>query len=375
MAVEMTSRERVIRALNFQDTDRVPVDFGGTVVTCMDGEAHRRLCKYFGIQAVESPIIDWTMGTVEPCEALKEKFRADVRRVGMNVLPPVIENDTYRDGFGMLLRRARPHAYFDVIEHSLAEAEIEDLDNMRMPNPNDLTLYAGLRERTRALWEASTFAIVADFGIPGFYETSQKLLGYERLACALLVEQDLVRALYDRLLELQMKFWKRYLDEVGKYAQVVCYADDLGMQDRLQMSPTVYRELIFPYHKRIFSFIHEHTDAKILLHSCGAIEPLIDDLILAGVNVINPLQTRAAGMEPEVLAERYAGRVAFWGGIDVQNVLPFGTKTEVQLEVDRLMSAFAKTGGYVLAPAHNFQSDTPPENIEAMYTSAINFHR
>lgn len=363
----MNSRERVVRALNFQETDRIPADFGGTVVTCMDGAAHKRLCGHIGIQTPDQPVIDWTMGTVEPCDALKLKFHSDVRRVGMNVTPPEIVNDTYRDGFGMLLRQARPHAYFDVIEHPLAEAEIKDLDNMRMPDPDDPAQYAGLRERARALYEDSPYAVIADFGIPGFYETSQKLLGYERLACALLVEQDMVHALYDRLLDLQMRYWKRYLDEVGKYAQVVCYADDLGMQDRPQMSPALYHELIQPYHKRIFSFIHEHTDAKILMHSCGAVEPLIDDLIDAGVNALNPLQTSAAGMNPAVLAEKYAGRIAFWGGVDVQRILPYGSPDEVREEVRKLLSIFSKTSGYVLAPSHNVQNDTPPINLAAMY--------
>lgn len=365
----MTSRERVIRTLNFEQTDRVPADFGGTVVTCIDGEAHDAVCKHYGIRADKQPVIDWTMGTVEPCDALKIKFESDTRRVGMNVLAPQVQDDMFYDGFGMRLRRARPHAYFDVIEHPLAEAEVEDIAHMRMPDPDNPALYAGLRERTQALYEDSDYAIIADFGVPGFYETSQKLLGYERLACALLVEQDLVRALYDRLLDLQMRFFKRYLEAVGKYVQLVCYADDLGMQDRPQMSPALYRELIKPYHRRIFDFIHEHTDAKIMLHSCGAVQPLIDDFIDAGVNVLNPLQTRAQGMDPQLLAERYGGRIAFWGGIDEQNILPYTTPAQVTAEVQRLISAFRRTSGYVLAPSHNIQSDTPPANLAALYAA------
>ena len=371
MSTSMTSRERIVRAMNFQETDRVPVDFGGTVVTCIDGSAHRNLCEYFGIKAPETPIIDWTMGTVEPCDELKIKFESDVRRVGMNVIPPKIVNDRFRDGFGMLLQQARPHAYFDVIEHPLEDAEIEDIANMQMPDPDDPALYAGLDDRARDLYENSPYAVVLDFGVPGFYETSQKLLGYEGLACALIDEPEVVEALYDRLLELQKRYWKNYLEKAGKYVQVVCYADDLGMQDRPQMSPALYREMIKPYHKQIFTFIHEHTDAKLLLHSCGAVEPLIDDLIDAGVNVLNPLQTRAKGMVPEELAVKYRGRVAFWGGVDEQQILPYGTPEEVRAETRRMKRAFQQTSGYVLAPSHNIQSDVPPVNLAAMYSEAL----
>ncbi len=363
----MKSRERVSRALNFKDADKVPVDFGATIVTCLDLNAHKKLKKYLNINDDNDPVIDYTMGTVEPCEELIQRFNSDFRRVGLNVIPPQITDNTYEGGFGIKYKKAVPHEYFDVYYSPLAASD--NLDELKMPDPDTPELYYGLRDRAHDLYENSDYAIFADFGVPGFYETSQKVRGYENLSCDLLLNRKFIFDLYDRLLELQKRFFDNYLNEVGRYAVAIGYADDLGMQDRLQMSPETYREVIKPYHKKIFSFIHEKADVKILLHSCGAIEPIIDDLIDAGVDIFNPLQTRAAGMSPEILMQKYRGKAAFWGGMDEQHILPYGTKEEIQNEVNRMMSVMGRSG-YIFGPGHNIQEDTSPENIITMYEAA-----
>ena len=181
----MNSRERVLRVFNHQEADKVPVDFGGTVVTCIDIDAHKKLKKHLNIIDDNDMIIDYTMGTVEPCNQLKSLFESDFQRVSLNVIPPVIINNTYCDGFGMKLRKAEPYEYFDVIENPLREAKIEDLERMQIPDANNSALYYGLKDKAKDLFENSKLAIVADFGVPGFYETSQKLKGYENLACDL----------------------------------------------------------------------------------------------------------------------------------------------------------------------------------------------
>ena len=368
----MKSRERVIRAVNFKDADKTPLDLGATIVTCMDLNAHKKLKKYLCISDDNDNIIDYTMGTVEPCEEIMQKFGSDVRRVGLNVIPPDIKDNKYEGGFGIRYKKALPHEYFDVYYSPLAYADTpdsSDLDNLIMPDPDMPQLYTGLRQRARDMFNNTDFAIFADFGVPGFYETSQKIRGYENLGCDLLLNQKFLFELYDRLLDLQKRFFNNYLDEVGKYAAAIGYADDLGMQDRPQMSTETYRTVIKPYHKKIFSFIHEKADIKIMLHSCGAIEPLIDDLIDAGVDIFNPLQTKAACMSPELLMQKYRGRAAFWGGMDEQYVLPRGTSQEIEAETKRMMSVMGRSG-YVFGPGHNIQEDTPPENIITMYEAA-----
>ncbi len=363
----MISRERVTRAFSHQETDRPPIDFGATVVTCLDIEAYRQLKRHVGIQRDDDHIIDHTMGTVAPCEELQERFGSDFRRVSMNYTAPQIVNDRFVNGFGIEFRRASPHEYFDVIRHPLADAEIEDLDAMQLPDPDDPRLYHGIGQRAAELYANTPYALVADFGVPGFYETSQKLRGYENLACDLLLNVDFLETLYSKLLELQKRYFDNYLRAVGKYISVICYADDLGMQDRLQMAPDTYRAVIKPWHKKIFSYIHERTDAKILLHSCGAVSSVIPDLVEAGVDILNPVQLRAAEMEPQKLKESFGRDIIFWGGIDEQHLLPYGTPQEVREESRRVARILSRDGGYVFAPSHNFQSDTPSENILAMY--------
>ena len=363
----MTSRERIIRALNHEETDRTPRDFGGTVVTCPEYNAHKRLRRHFNISDAEDPIIDYTMGTVAACEELMVRFGSDVRRVALNVIPPVISGGEFESGFGIRHRRAYPHLYYDVVYNPLKSAGIEELDRMKLPDPDDPALYHGLRDRAKDLFENTGYAVIADFGVPGFYETSQKLRGYENLACDLLTEPEFVSALFDRLLELQKKYFKNYLAQVAPYAQIICYADDLGMQDRLQMSPETYRAVIKPYHKRIFDYIHGIADVKILLHCCGAISDIIGDLAEIGVDALNPVQTRAAGMSPERLGKDFGGKIAFWGGVDEQRLLPYGDPSQVSAEVKRLCGALG--AGFILAPGHCIQADTPPENVAAIFLS------
>ena len=351
------------------------MDFGGTVVTGMDYHAHENLKKFLGIESSADPIIDYTMGTVEPCAQIRRLAGSDFRRVGMNtIVPATIAQGTYEDGFGIMLRRADPHLYFDVVRSPLADADEHAIRRMKLPDPENPALYHGIRDKARELFEHTPYALVADFGVPGFYETSQKLRGYENLACDLLVNPGFVTSLYDRLLELQKRFFGRYLAEVGEYVQVVGYADDLGMQDRPQISPEVYRRLIKPYHKAIFRFIHEHADVRILLHSCGAILPLIDDLVEAGVDILNPVQVRAADMDPVKLKQAFGRRLVFWGGIDVQQVIPRGSREEIFDAVRQVTTALGAGGGFILAPAHNIQEDTPAENVVHM-CGAIRAHR
>ena len=371
MKYEMKSRERVIRTFNRQETDKLPVDFGGTVVTCIDYRAHIKLKNYFGIKDAESDkIIDYTMGTVEPCEQIMQMFESDFRRISLNFTKPEIINGIFENGFGMKFKKAEPHEYFDLIYSPMQNADIFDIADMTMPNPGDSSLYFGLKDRAKDLYENSDYAIVADFGVPGFYETSQKLRGYENLACDLLENTEFITALYDKLFELQKKFFGNYLEQVGKYVNVIGYADDLGMQDRPQISPEIYRNIIKPYHKKIFNFIHEITDAKILLHSCGAIFPLIGDLIDAGVDILNPVQVTAKDMQPSKLKEAFGDKIIFWGGIDEQHIIPKGTPSEIYAEVERMINIMGRNGGYIIAPAHNIQDDTPPRNIAAMYGAA-----
>jgi len=196
----------------------------------------------------------------------------------------------------------------------------------------------------------------------------------EQLCRFLGIEQALKVKLLDTLLEFQLQFFDEFLSRVGGYIQVIMLGDDLGTQRAPLISPELYREIIKPRHKRLFEFIKSRSEAKIFLHSCGAIRPLIPDLIDAGVEILHPLQPLAWGMEHFELKKEYGNKLCFWGGIDIQSALR-GSLQEVVFEVERRINALGQGGGYVLAPAHNIQPDVPPENIVEMFDHAIEVGR
>ncbi len=152
-------------------------------------------------------------------------------------------------------------------------------------------------------------------------------------------------------------------------------SDDLGSQEATLLNPEIYRELIKPRHKRMVDAVKTHSDAKVLLHSCGAVSALLDDFIEVGFDAINPVQVGAKGMEPERLKAEFGDRITFWGGIDTQRVLPFGTPDEVRAEVRRIIDILGPGGGFVLNSVHNIQAEVPPENVVAMFDEARSYRR
>jgi len=176
--------------------------------------------------------------------------------------------------------------------------------------------------------------------------------------------------LLNKITNVQIALLDILLGEVGDHVVMVQIEDDLGSQAGPLISYTLYLEYIEPYHKKLCHFIHGRTSAKIMIHSCGAIEGFIPDLIGAGIGVLNPVQPRAKGMDSKKLKERHGDRICFHGGVDAQEVLPGGTSRDVEEEVRERIKAFAHNGGYILAPSHNIQVDTPPENVIAMYQAA-----
>jgi uroporphyrinogen decarboxylase len=141
------------------------------------------------------------------------------------------------------------------------------------------------------------------------------------------------------------------------------------------MSLEMFREMIKPYYREYFQYLKERTEAKLFYHCCGGVEPFLDDLIEVGVDIINPVQPTAAGMDPGHLKQKYGDRIVFWGGIDTQHILPHGTPEEVQEETRKMLDLMGVGGGYVLAAVHNIQPDTPPENIMAMLDTAFSYRR
>jgi len=176
----------------------------------------------------------------------------------------------------------------------------------------------------------------------------------------------------DRVEEWLTARYLMYMDAVGDLVDVFEYGNDYGTQRGLLISAELYRKHFKPREKRMFEAIKSRSAAKLFYHSCGGIAEIIGDLIECGVDILNPVQTSAAGMEPEHLVGEFGRELTFCGGIDVQRLLPYGTPDEIRSEVRRTASILGRFGGYILAPCHCIQADVPPENIVAMYTALGN---
>ena len=204
------------------------------------------------------------------------------------------------------------------------------------------------------------------------FEVGQGDFGFEKYFCNLAMEPRLMHYYNERLCNAHLQNLKKYLAAVGDYIDVIQFGDDLGTQNSLQISVKMYREIIKPYQAELYSFVkNSYPHVKVFLHSCGAIVPLIPDLIDAGVEVINPVQLSAAGMDAKMLKREFGKDLTFWGGgVSTQTTLVTGTVEDVANRVRENMQIFAPGGGFVFTQDHNIHADVPPEKIMAIYGTA-----
>ncbi len=190
----------------------------------------------------------------------------------------------------------------------------------------------------------------------------------------LATEPDYVRALYAKLVDAWLDNLRAFHAAVGDRVQVLQICDDFGTQRAPFLSERLFRALVQPAYARGLAWVHAHTRWKVMLHSDGAIFPLLPAIIEMGVDILNPVQTTAAGMEPRRLKDTFGDRLAFWGGAcDPQRTLAFGTPAEVRREALANLEVFSRGGGYVFAPVHNIQANVPPENIVALLDAVREF--
>jgi len=200
--------------------------------------------------------------------------------------------------------------------------------------------------------------------------------GWAKWLSDLRLRKNLAEAVLDAMTEVIRYNVEKIMDAVGDYVHVVGFGDDLGTEEGPQISPQMFREFYKHRWEEIFKTVRKYSKAYIFFHSCGSIFPLIRELIDAGIDIINPVQISAKGMDPEKLKKEYGEQVTFWGGgADTQHVLPFAKPEEVVEHVRKLIRIFAPGGGFVFAPVHNIQPNTPAENVLAMYRAAYEYGR
>ena len=371
----MNPRERFIKAMNHEATDRVLVDMGKQVGSLHKFE-YQKLYEHLDEPAWmqnHSVILDKMAQTVVPDEALLQKFGVDFRwLIPRWIGVKTFEKDGragYIDMWGTTFSEMED--YFAITDTPLKEGTMEELESHPWPDPDDPAMFAGLREQAKELHERTDYVIGADGIKGGILQTCLWLRGYDKFFMDLAMNKEYADALLDKVLDLYCRMYTNYFREVGEYAQLVYITDDLGTQVSLLMSPKMFREQVKPKFKALNDHLKAHSEAKIMFHSDGAIDPLLEDLIEIGVDIINPVQTSTKGLEDTLsLKEKYGDRLSFHGAIDVQQIMPKATVAELKLEVARRIHDLGANGGYILAPCHNIGYDIPVENVVALYEAA-----
>ena len=260
--------------------------------------------------------------------------------------------------------------YYDMRRHPMAGFSPEDaMRQWEYPDPTDMSRYVGMKEKAEECFRSGR-AYILGRNAAGILEVSLWVRGFEDLFIDMVANRKFAERLLDKVMEVKWNYWDIILDIVGENVLLISEADDLASQNGPLISPKLYRELIKPRHTQLFSMIKKKAKTKVYIffHSCGAVRELIPDLIESGIDILNPVQVSAAGMDTRELKREFGKDITFWGGgVDTQYVLPRGSKQEVVDEVKRRIEDLAPGGGFVFSAVHNIQGDVPPENIMAMW--------
>jgi len=373
-----TSRKRVETTLAHREPDRVPYDLGGSILTGIHEKAYRQLRQHLGLPEVEIEIEDPIQGLARVHEDVKRRFEVDVYGLNPGPASGWVSKRWSEEGYEKLIdewgiewwKPQNGGLYFDMRRHPLVDAVgVADLEKYKIPDPLDPGRYIGLAEDSHRLMNEQQVAYILGRNAPGIFEVALWVRGFEQFYCDMLQRPAMAEALLDIVCENKTKYWLKALELVGPDVLMISEADDLSSQNGPLISPDLYRKLIKPRHTRLFGTIKKHAkaDVKIFYHCCGNIAPLLPDLIESGIDILNPVQVSAEGMNTRELKRMYGKDLTFYGGgVDTQRVLPFGTPAQVRDEVRRRIDDLAPDGGFIFNTVHNIQADVPPENILAM---------
>jgi uroporphyrinogen decarboxylase len=367
--MSLTSRERVLCALDHQEPDRVPLFIGTSGATTVLGPGYEKLKTHLG--AGDGPTrwfskpLQYTWMDEEILLRLGSDGRPLAAGPAESQLRREVSPDCIIDDWGITWRRTPGNIYFEMAEAPLRRATIDDLDRYPWPDLTPPGRFAGLAERAKAIQDAG-YATVLLSGLT-LFEHACLMRGLDMLLMDMAADEEFFAALMGKLKDMAIACAGQLLREAGPFVDVLVTGDDLGMTAGPMMSPRTYRRLIKPHQAEFLSVIRQNISGKVFFHSCGNIYPLLGDLIEVGVDLLNPVQVSAGEMgDTARLKREFGDRLSFCGGIDTQRVMPRGTPSEVRQEVRRRIKDLAPGGGYVAAAVHCLQPDVPPENIVAM---------
>jgi uroporphyrinogen decarboxylase len=420
----MNSRERIIETLNHRMPDRVAIDLGATNATGISAIVYAKLKNLLGVNGGQIKVFDLMQQLAEPEIEVLDKIGGDVvmlRRIAPALGVPIkawkkskltdgtdcLQATTYNpvmneegdlqmykitDGSDLVhpFRLNEDPELFDKgkvvaklpkgshafcrVYHPFANVNtIEELDKFGFPEISEEELEF-IEKEAKILYETTEKAICGIF-YGNVFEIGQVYWGYQKFFENLMLEPELMQNFFQRRTDAYIRDLEKYLKAVGKYINIIDFCDDLGTQSSLLMSPEMYREVIKPLHARMFGYVRKnYPDVKVFFHTCGAVYELIPDLIEAGIQILNPIQFTASGMDPVKLKKEFGKQLVFWGGgIDTQHTLHVGTIEEVKKMAKEMLDIFSPGGGYVFSQVHNIESCVPAENVLAAFNTAKNY--
>lgn len=356
----MDHRERVFKAVEHEEPDRVPLD---QAMDPFRPDIWVGLEKYLDMKDREAILeylgIDFRLVRVGVSEDFKKKavfagppFERYLKQLGENL---------YEDEWGAHYEATSDRLHWRYVYHPLSEI---DIDSYEFPDPDDPSRYAKAKEIVKE--KGDKYVISAGTGM-GLFEQAWALRGFNRLMRDLYRNVNFVNKLLDRLLDYKIRVSKNFID-LG--VDIIRLADDFGMQTTMMISPLIWKKFFKPRMEKLIYEIKSYSrnGVYIFFHSDGYIEPIIDDLVKIGVQILNPIQPEC--MDPARIKQKWGDKLTLHGTISVQRTLPFGTIEDVKKEVEKRFKECGENGGLILAPAHAPQPGTPIENIVTMYTYA-----
>jgi uroporphyrinogen decarboxylase len=383
--ISFTSRERVLAALNHEEPDRVPIVIGVSNATGIKMKPYQQIKKIIGVKAPDEYLYQWPeLGTAQIDDATMLRLQSDVR--GVTDLEPAHilsanrerpPHSNYIDSWGSGAMEIAPDEWFPGVHPLLTATTVKEVEDYSgWPDMTDPSRVAHVAEVARKLARENEYAILATPWLLFPFERAYAMQGLENFLLNMALHPDFAVALLKKNAEQCKTLMAAFLSQLDGNLDIIKIGDDLGTQASLMISPKMYREILKPIHADFISFIKARTPAKVFFHTDGDVEPLIEDFIDIGVDILNPIQTSAGKMaDLKSLKSKYGDRIVFCGAIDTHRVLPFGTPDDVRQEVKRVIETLGPGGGFMLGPVHTVMNDVPAQNVLAMVDAVAEFGR
>jgi uroporphyrinogen decarboxylase len=373
-----THRERILAALNHEEADRVPIDLGGAEFSTMTVPAYKNLEAYLGMNH-EINMLSTIHSVVHPHEEVLKRFDVDTRIVLLGSIEGSphekwLDENTFIDMFGVRWDRAVGNEAVHFLHQDGpfydGKMSVDAIEAFEWPRGDNPGFSRAVAERVAAIKVMDEEYAIMLYLPGGAVHRGYAMRSFEKYLKDLYKNKEALQRLMTKLCDFWIDAAKLMIEAVGpENIDNVVFGEDLSTQESCMFDPDgIYATYIKPHHRRMVEVVKSYRrDLKIVYHCCGSAYSFIPHLIDIGIDGLNPVQVTAKNMEPERLKEELGDKICFWGGINSQSILPFGTPEEVAAETRRIINILGQGGGYVLNSVHNIQPEVPPENVVAMF--------